>query len=493
MSATENGLQPHHAQPVASCFIDGGYVESTGGEAMPQVFAGTGETIATVHAATPDLIEKAVQSATRAQLDWARLSGAKRGRVLKRAANIMRTHNRALSELETLDTGKPIQETLVADAASGADALEYFGGLAASLTGDHIPLGQDFAYTTREPLGVCAAIGAWNYPTQIACWKAAPALATGNAVIFKPSELTPLCALKVAEIFIEAGLPPGLFNVVQGAGDVGRALVTHNGVHKVSLTGSVPTGRKVYAEAAANLKHATMELGGKSPIIVFDDADLDCAVGGVILGNFYSSGQVCSNGTRVFVQSGIRERFLARMIERVSQAVIGDPRDPETSFGPMISAAQLRGVERYVETARAEGATVALGGERLDRPGFFYSPTILTDVSDDMTVAREEIFGPVASVLDFDDEADVIDRANATPFGLSAGVFTQDLTRAHRVIGALDAGTCWINTYNLAPVEVPFGGMKASGIGRENARAAIDAYTQIKSVYVGMGPVDAPY
>ena len=236
-----------------------------------------------------------------------------------------------------------------------------------------------------------------------------------------------------------------------------------------------------------------MELGGKSPIIVFDDADLDCAVGGVILGNFYSSGQVCSNGTRVFVKSGIRDRFLARLIERVGQAVIGDPRDPQTSFGPMNSEGQLRVAEKYVETARAEGATILLGGKRLDRPGFYFPPTILTDVTDDMTVAREEIFGPVASVLDFDDEADVIDRANATPFGLSAGVFTQDLTRAHRVIGALNAGTCWINTYNLAPVEVPFGGMKASGIGRENAMAAIEAYTQIKSVYVGMGPVDAPY
>ena len=263
------------------------------------------------------------------------MSGTERGRVLRRAADIMRDRNHDLSVLETHDTGKPLQETLVADATSGADALEYFGGLAASLTGEHIPLGGgDFVYTIREALGVCVGIGAWNYPTQIACWKGAPALACGNTMVFKPSETTPLSALKVAEILIEAGAPKGIYNVIQGYGDVGASLVTDARVAKVSLTGSVPTGRKVYAAAADGMKHVTMELGGKSPMIVFDDADVENAVSGAILGNFYSSGQVCSNGTRVFVQKGIKEAFLARLAERLATAKIGDPLDEEVNFGP---------------------------------------------------------------------------------------------------------------------------------------------------------------
>ena len=381
----------------------------------------------------------------------------------------------------------------MADATSAADALEYFGGLAATLTGEHIPLGEDFVYTRREPLGLCVGIGAWNYPAQIAAWKGAPALACGNAIVFKPSETTPLSALKVAEILHEAGLPAGLYNVVQGLGDVGASLVTDPRVDKVSLTGSVPTGRKVYAAAAEGIKHVTMELGGKSPILIFDDADIEAAVGGVILGNFYSSGQICSNGTRVFVQTGIKDAFLNRLAERLATAVIGDPQDPETSFGPMVSEAQMNIVLGYIQKGKAEGARLVAGGSRLDRDGFFVEPTIFADVTDEMTIAREEIFGPVLSVLDFDDEADGIARANDTEFGLAAGVFTSDLTRAHRVSAAFEAGTCYINTYNLAPVEAPFGGSKASGVGRENSKAAIEHYSQIKSVYVAMGPVDAPY
>ena len=484
----------HDAQPTASHFINGAYVEDTSGTPIDVIYPATGDVIAKVYAATPAVIDQALAAAKVAQVAWAKMSGTERGRILRRAADILRTRNYDLSVLETLDTGKPLQETLVADATSGADALEYFGGLAGSLTGEHIPLGGgDFVYTVREALGVCVGIGAWNYPTQIACWKGAPALACGNSMVFKPSETTPLSALKVAEILHEAGLPAGVYNVVQGMGEVGAALVTDPRVAKVSLTGSVPTGKKVYAAAAAEMKHVTMELGGKSPMIIFDDANLDDAVGGAILGNFYSSGQVCSNGTRVFVQKGIKEAFLARLKERVEAAIIGDPMDEAVNFGPMVSEGQLGIVQRYIDKGVEEGARLITGGARLNREGFYLQPTVFADVSDDMVIAREEIFGPVMSVLDFEDEDEVIKRANDTEFGLSAGVFTRDLTRGHRVIGALEAGSCFINTYNLAPVEAPFGGVKMSGVGRENSKLAINHYSEMKSVYVAMGPVDAPF
>ncbi len=482
-----------NAQPKASHFINGEYVEDKAGRQIDCIFPATGEVIATLHSATPEIIEKALQAAKAGQKIWAAKSGTERGRVLRRAADMMRERNRALSELETLDTGKPLQETLVADATSAADALEYFGGLAGSLTGEHIQLGDDWVYTKREPLGVCVGIGAWNYPTQIAAWKGAPALACGNSMVFKPSETTPLCALQVAEILHEAGLPAGVYNVIQGYGDVGAALVGDARVDKVSLTGSVPTGRKVYAAAADGMKHVTMELGGKSPIVIFDDADIEDAVGGAILGNFYSSGQVCSNGTRVFVQKGIKEAFLTRLKARLEAVVMGDPRDEATNFGPMVTENQMNIVLGYLEKGQSEGARLIAGGKRADRDGFYIEPTVFADVTDSMTIAQEEIFGPVLSVLDFETEEEAVARANATEFGLSAGVFTKDISRAHRVIGQLDAGSCWINTYNLAPVEAPFGGSKMSGVGRENSKEAINHYSQVKSVYVGMGPVDAPF
>lgn len=480
-------------QPTASHFIGGAYVEDTSGTRIDVIYPATGKTIANVHSATPAIIEQALASARSAQSKWAALTGTERGRILRRAADIMRARNHELSVLETFDTGKPYQETSVVDATSGADALEYFGGMAATLTGEHIQLGEDWVYTRREPLGVCVGIGAWNYPTQIACWKGAPALACGNTMVFKPSETTTLCALKVAEILHEAGAPAGVYNVIQGLGDVGATLVSHPGVDKVSLTGSVPTGRKVYAAAAAGIKHVTMELGGKSPLIIFEDADIENAVSGAILGNFYSSGQVCSNGTRVFVHKDIKDAFLTRLSERLAAAVIGDPQDPETSFGPMVSARQMEIVQGYIAKGEAEGARLVCGGERLDWEGFFVAPTVFADVTDDMIIAREEIFGPVMAVLDFEDEADVLARANDTEFGLAAGVFTSDLTRAHRVAAGFEAGTCYINTYNDAPVEAPFGGTKQSGVGRENSKAAIAHYSQLKSVYVRMGDLEAPF
>ncbi len=482
------------AQPVASHFVDGAYVEDKAGAPIEVVYPATGAVIAVVHEATAAVVERALVSAKRAQVAWAAMKPVERSRILRRAAEMIRDRGDDLARLETLDTGKPIQETLVADWPSGADSLEWFAGLAPTVTGETIPLGRDFVYTIREPLGVCVGIGAWNYPSQIACWKAAPALSLGNSMVFKPSEVTPLGALKLAEIFVEAGLPPGLFNVVQGRGAVGAALVTDPRVAKVSLTGSVPTGRKVYAAAADGVRHVTMELGGKSPLIVFDDASVEDAVGAAMLGNFYSAGQVCSNGTRVFVQKAIKERFLDRLAERTAKIALGDPLDSATQMGPLVSAAQMEKVLGYIATAKAEGARLVCGGGRAAlNTGFFVQPTVFADVTDAMTIAREEVFGPVMAVLDFETEDEVVARANDTEFGLAAGVFTADLTRAHRVIAALEAGTCWINAYNLTPVEGPFGGSKMSGVGRENGRAAVEHYTQVKSVYVGMGPVDVPY
>lgn len=480
-------------QPTASHFIDGAYVEDTSGTPIPVICPVSEEEIARVYAATPAIIDQALAAAKRAQVAWAKMTGTERGRVLRKAADLIRERNYDLSVLETNDTGKPLQETLVADATSAADALEYFGGIAGSLTGEHVQLGEDFVYTRREALGVCVGIGAWNYPTQIAAWKGAPALACGNAMVFKPSETTPLCALKVAEILHEAGAPAGIYNVVQGMGEVGHALITDPRVAKVSLTGSVPTGRKVYAAAAEGIRHVTMELGGKSPLVIFDDANLEDAVGGAILGNFYSSGQVCSNGTRVFVQKGIKEAFLERLSERLAHVKMGDPLDESVNFGPLVNAKQLEIVQGFIAKGIDEGARLVCGGKREDMSGYFLQPTVFADVTDDMIIAREEIFGPVLSVLDFEDEDEVLARANATDFGLAAGVFTNDLTRAHRMVAGFEAGTCYINTYNLAPVEAPFGGSKLSGVGRENSKNAVDHYSEMKSVYVAMTPVEAPF
>lgn len=481
-------------QPKASHFIDGAYVDDPDGKPIDVIYPHTGEIIATLRAATPAIIDRALATAKAAQAEWGALSGVERGRVLRRAADIMRARNHDLSVIETHDTGKPMSETLIADAASGADALEYFGGLAGALTGEHVPVpGGDFVYTRREPLGVCVGVGAWNYPIQIASWKAAPALACGNAMVFKPSEMTPLSALQLAEILIEAGAPAGVFNVVQGYGEAGASLVSDPRVDKVSLTGSVPTGRKVYAAAAEGIRHVTMELGGKSPILVFDDADLENAVSAAINGNFYSTGQICSNGTRVFVQQGLYEAFVARVAERMDGAVIGDPMNQATTIGPMVSERQRAIVEGYIAKGVAEGARLVKGGKTPSGQGFYIEPTLFADVTDEMTIAREEIFGPVMSVLKFETEEEGVARANATEFGLAAGVFTRDLSRGHRVAAAFEAGTCYINAYNLTPVEAPFGGSKLSGVGRENSKAAIEHYSQVKTVYVGLNDTEAAF
>jgi betaine-aldehyde dehydrogenase len=480
-------------QPAGSHVVDGRLMDDRAGAEIAVVYPATGEWIATVHAATPAVIEAALAGAVRAQAEWAGWTGAARALVLRRAAAIIRDRNRALSVIETLDTGKPLSETLVADAASGADALDHFAALAEVARGRVVDFGADRAVITREPFGVCLGIGAWNYPTQIACWKAAPALAAGNAMVFKPSEVTPLGALQVGLILAEAGVPPGLYQVVQGAGDVGAALLADARVAKVSLTGSVATGRRVAAAAAERLVPVTLELGGKSPLIVFEDADLDAAVSGAILGNFYSSGQVCSNGTRVFVERPLVDRFLRRLVERMAGINAGDPLDEATNFGPLVSAAQADRVAGFIGRAEAEGARLVIGGRRMNRPGFWVEPTVFADVTDGMEIARDEVFGPVMSVLSFDTEDEVVARANATPFGLAAGVFSRDVPRARRVLGQIAAGTGWINAYNLTPAGMPFGGVKGSGYGRENAAEALESYSWVRTVYEGASDVAAPY
>ena len=467
-------------------------------ESFETINPATGERLSVIRIDGQAEVDKAVARATDAQKLWAKTTGVERGRILHRAAALLVERNEELARLETLDTGKPIQETIAVDVLSGADCIEYYAGLARTIAGEHLDLGTAaFGYTRREPLGVVAGIGAWNYPLQIACWKSAPALACGNAMIFKPAELTPLTAIELEKAYSDAGLPDGLFQVVQGKAETGRMLSLHPGIAKVSLTGEVGTGKRVMVDAAGTLKYVTLELGGKSALIVFEDANLDEAVSGALLANFYSAGEVCTNGTRVFVHKKVRDAFLAKLKARTEAMVIGDPLDPATQLGALISHAHMEKVLSYVALGIEQGATLLTGGRRVIAgvlaKGAFVEPTIFTGCTDDMDIVREEIFGPVMAVLDFEDEAQVIARANNTSFGLAAGIFTSDLTRAHRVIAAVDAGTCWINSYNITPIEMPFGGNKQSGLGRENGKAAIEHYTQLKSVYVAMEPIDAPY
>lgn len=478
-------------------YIDGGYVDATSSETFDSINPATGEVLTTVQQAADADVDRAVTSSRAAFESWSAMSGAHRGRILNNAARILRERNKELAELEVLDTGKPIQEAIEVDVLSAADAIEFYAGLAASLHGDHYDLGDSFAYTRREPLGVCVGIGAWNYPIQIAGWKSAPALACGNTMIYKPAELTPITASKLAEVYTEAGVPDGVFNVVQGDGRVGAMLTGHGGVAKVSLTGEVSTGKKVMQNAAGTLKNITLELGGKSPMIIFSDADLDNAASAALLGNFYTQGEVCSNGTRVFVQREIYGEFLDRLKSRVGKIKVGDPMDPETHVGALITPEHMAKVLGYIEAGKAAGATLIAGGGRVTDPalagGNFVEPTIFADAADAMSIATDEIFGPVMTVLPFDGEDEVIARANNTHYGLAAGVFTRDVQRAHRVVAKLEAGTIWINNYNITPVEIPFGGYKQSGIGRENGLTTIDHYTQLKTVYVEGGDVEAPY
>lgn len=479
-------------------FIHGEYLDNSNGKTFDVINPATGALAYQVEVADEKIRTAAIESSQQGFEIWSAMTGVERSRILLKAVALLRERNDELAKIEVIDTGKPWQEASVVDVVTGTDSIEYFAGLAVSIEGTQQDLGGDFYYTRREPLGICAGIGAWNYPLQIACWKAAPALACGNSMIFKPSEETPHGALKLAEIFFEAGVPAGVFNIVQGDGEIGAWLTTHSDIAKVSFTGEVGTGKKVMAAAATNLKDVTMELGGKSPLIVFSDADLDDAVSAAMMGNFYTQGEVCTNATRVFVQKDIYPKFIAQLKQRTENNIIaGDPMDPDTNFGALISEKHQQLVLSYIEKGTEEGATLLTGGQALQpkgvEGGYFVAPTIFTDCRDDMTIVKEEIFGPVMSVLTFETEEEVIQRANGTKLGLAAGVFTNDIRRAHRVVKQMEAGICWINAYGESPAEMPVGGYKLSGVGRENGSSTMNQYTQIKSVYVGMQPLESPF
>lgn len=484
-------------KPLAS-FIRGCQTSDRNAPLFDVVNPATGSVLYQVESTSDALLETAIESARQGFNVWSKMRPIERSRILLEAARLLRQNNDTLAAIEVAETGKPWQEASVVDVCSGADAIEYFANLLPSVVGTQQSVGADFFYTRREPLGVCAGIGAWNYPLQIACWKAAPALAAGNSMIFKPSELTPQGAIKLAEIFSEAGVPDGVFNVVLGDGQLGAALTAHSGIAKVSFTGEVATGKKVMSNAADTLKPVTMELGGKSPMLIFDDANVDDAVSGAMLGNFYTQGEVCTNGTRVFVQRGIYQDFVEKLLSRTQEnIVVGNPMDPNTNFGALISQQHLEKVLNYIDVGKKEGGKLLTGGSRVFpegcEDGFFVSPTIFEQCNDDMTIVREEIFGPVIALLIFDDEEEVIQRANTTDLGLAAGVFTQDIARAHRVIEQLEAGICWINTWGNSPVEMPVGGYKQSGIGRENGIETLNHYTQSKAVYVAMQSPESPF
>uniref|UniRef100_A0A4W2E109 Aldehyde dehydrogenase 9 family member A1 n=1 Tax=Bos indicus x Bos taurus TaxID=30522 RepID=A0A4W2E109_BOBOX len=404
-----------------------------------------------------------------------------------------------IATMETINNGKSIFEARW-DIDTSWQCLEYYAGLAGSMAGEHIQLpGGSFGYTRREPLGVCVGIGAWNYPFQIACWKSAPALACGNAMVFKPSPFTPVSVLLLAEIYTEAGVPPGLFNVVQGGAATGQFLCQHRDVAKVSFTGSVPTGSKIMEMSAKGIKPVTLELGGKSPLIIFSDCDMKNAVKGALMANFLTQGEVCCNGTRVFVQKEILDQFTEEVVKQTQRIKIGDPLLEDTRMGPLINRPHLERVLGFVKVAKEQGAKVLCGGDVFVpedpklKDGYYMRPCVLTNCRDDMTCVKEEIFGPVMSILSFDTEAEVLERANDTTFGLAAGVFTRDIQRAHRVVAELQAGMCFINNYNVSPVELPFGGYKKSGFGRENGRVTIEYYSQLKTVCVEMGDVESAF
>ncbi len=482
---------------IQQIYIHGHFVDCASGQTYQDINPANGQVLADIQLAGLDDLDKAVDSASEGFRIWSAMTGTERARILMNAVCLLRERNDELAELETQDTGKPIQETIAVDIASGADCIEYFAGIAPTIRGYHVDLNNAFGYTRREPLGVCAGIGAWNYPIQIACWKSAMALACGNSLIYKPAPSTPLTTFKLAEIFTEAGLPDGVFNVLTGDAEVGSGLASHPNIEKVSVTGSTATGRKVLEAAAGTIKHVTMELGGKSPLIVFEDAEIDNAVSAAMMANFYSGGEICTNGTRVFVHQSIKDKFVEQLVNRTEKLKIGDPMDPETQVGALISLDHMEQVLRYINKGVEEGARLLCGGNRV-RPvgceeGAFVEPTIFDNCANEMTICQDEIFGPVLSLLTFEDEDEVIKTANDTEYGLAAGVFTQDIKRGHRVIAQLQAGTCWINNYNLNPIELTIGGYKQSGIGHENGPEAINFYTQVKSVYVELGDVDCPY
>lgn len=482
--------------PPRHLYYDGSVQAATSGHTFRSIDPSTAAPLADIHTASPADIDAAIDSAEKAFPSWSATPPIARSRILLKAVQLLRDRNDEIAEVETRDTGKPFSETSAVDVTTGADVLEYYANLVAGggLNGETTQLREDaWVYTKKEALGVCAGIGAWNYPIQIALWKSAPCLAAGNTMVYKPSEFTPLHGQILAELYTEAGLPPGVFNVVNGAGDVGAYLAAHPSIAKVSFTGQVSTGKKVASAAAGGMKYVTMELGGKSPLVVLPDADVEHAVEGAMMANFFSTGQVCTNGTRVFVHESMKHEFEKKLLEKMQYVRAGDVMDSKTNFGPLVSQAHYEKVLRYVKHGvDVDGAKLLYGGP--EKPsmaaalenGYWVRPTVFTDCKDSMKVIQEEIFGPVLCILTYSTVDEAIERANATPLGLAAGVFTADLNMAHKVIALLEAGITWINTWGESPAEMSVGGWKQSGVGVENGRRGIEAWVRNKSTLVDM-------
>jgi acyl-CoA reductase-like NAD-dependent aldehyde dehydrogenase len=462
------------------------------GLTMDVVNPATEEVIAAVAAAGAPDLQAAVEAARAALVGpWGTMSARERGRLVRRLGERLMEKADEVARLETEHNGKPISESRHIEIPASAECFEYFGGWSDKVMGETIPVkGNYLTYTLREPIGVVAAIVPWNFPLLLAAWKVAPALACGNTVILKPASQTPLTALALGQIAVDVGLPPGVLNVLTGSGaTLGQAIVEHPGIDKIAFTGDTSTGKGIMRTAADTLKKITLELGGKSPNIVFADADIDAALRGATVGIFYGKGEVCAAGSRLLVDSAIKNEFIDKLAARAKKMVAGDPMDPKTRFGALSSKKQLETVLRYVESGKQEGATLVAGGARTDigtGKGYFMQPTVFADVQPQMTIAREEIFGPVLAAIEFADVDEAIARANDTPYGLAAGIWTRDIKKAHYVARRLQAGTVWINTYNVYDTAAPFGGYKQSGFGREMSAHALEHYTQVKSVWVDL-------
>jgi betaine-aldehyde dehydrogenase len=489
------------AQPAASntprkyqLLIDGKWVDAESGKTFETPNPATGETLAEVAEADKADVDKAVSAARRAfEGKWSRTSARDRGRLLFKLSQLIEEHAKELAELETADNGKPIRESMYVDLPQVVENFEYFAGYATKIEGETIPVpGQMFNYTLREPLGVCGQIIPWNFPLLMAAWKLAPALAAGNTIVLKPAEQTPVTAMELGRLIQEAGFPDGVVNIVPGYGETaGAALASHPGIDKIAFTGSTEVGKLIAREAAQNLTKVSLELGGKAPNIIFADADLEQAVNGAMMGIFFNQGQVCCAGSRLFLAEEIKDEFLDLFKQKAQKIKVGDPMDKATHMGPQVSEEQLNRIKGYVDIARTEGATVLTGGEppQLDekfQKGYFFQPTVFGDVKNQMRVAQEEIFGPVTCAITFKDEDELIKQANETIYGLSAGLWTRDITRAHRFAKEVHAGVIWINTFNMFNAASPFGGYKQSGYGREMGKHALELYTQVKSVWVDL-------
>jgi acyl-CoA reductase-like NAD-dependent aldehyde dehydrogenase len=472
--------------------IDGQWVDAQSGKTYRPINPATAEPLCEVAQADVADIDLAVKAARKAfdEGPWPKMNGGERGRILYKLSELMYARADEIAELETIDAGKPISESRNIDVPIAAEVIQYYAGWASKITGETLPpRGASFLYTLCEPVGVVGAIVPWNFPLLLAMWKVGPALATGCTMVLKPSETTPLSVLKIGELALEAGVPPGVLNVTPGPGrSAGNALVEHAGVDKIAFTGSTAVGQDIMRRAAGTVKRLTLELGGKSPNVVFADADLEAAARGAVAGIFYNKGEVCAAGSRIVVERKVAGELVERIQARAQKLTQGDTLDPKTRLGPQISEGQLKSVLSFVAKGKEEGAKLVMGGERNTAagPGYFLKPTLFADATNEMAIAQEEIFGPVAAVIPFDDVEQALRVANGVRYGLAAGIWTSDIKKAHRVARALKAGTVWINTYNLYDPGASFGGYKQSGFGRELGSAALQNYTELKTVWVDL-------